>query len=240
MPDFLRIYAKQDYLTPGAAHTVELIAETVDPDENTVLLDLAAGKGEAAATLAGRFACRVIAVDGYDPFIHIAAAKFWFYNLRDLASVLRADGRQIPVRSDSIDASYCIGGPSIVGLEPALGELVRVTKPGGHVIVSDVVWREKPGPLGPEWDWMAKAQQISADEYAATLTAAGLTVERTHIHPRSDWEDYQAPMLEVAREAKTAQPADPFFAEDVESQVDLERRALDQFLDYATFITRKP
>jgi SAM-dependent methyltransferase len=239
MPDFLRIYAKQEYLTPGASHTVELIAETVDPDENTILLDLASGKGEAAATLAGRFACRVIAVDGFDPHVHITAAKFWFYNLRDLAAVLRADGRHIPVRSDSIDAAYCIGGPSIVGLEIALSELARVTKPGGHVIVSDIVWRQKPGPLGPEWDWLAKAQQISADEYAAALAAAGLAVDRTHIHPRSDWEDYFAPMLEVAREAKTGDPADPFFAEDVESKIDLERRAVDQYLDYVTFIARK-
>lgn len=240
MADFLRTYAKQEYLTPGAAHTVELIAETVDPDENTVLLDLASGKGEAAATLAGRFACRVIAVDGYDPFIHIAAAKFWFYNLRDLAFAVRANGRRLPIRDGSMDASYCIGGPSIVGLQRALAELARVTKPDGHVIVSDVTWREKPGTLGPEWDWMADADQTSVEDYTAALGDAGLTVERTHIHPRSDWEDYFAPMLEVAREAKTGETADPFFADDVESKIELERRAVDLYLDYATFITRKP
>ena len=118
MPDFARIYAHSDYLTPGAAETVELIAETVRADEESFgyLLDVACGKGEAAASLAGRFACKIVAVDLYDAFIHVAAAKAWFFNLRDLVSVLRADGKRLPVRDAAFDAAYCIGAPSIVGL----------------------------------------------------------------------------------------------------------------------------
>ena len=92
MPDYLRTYARQEYLTPGAAETVELIAEAVRPDADALLLEVAAGKAEAACTLAGRFACRVLAVEIYDPFVHYAAAKAWHWNLRDLVTVLRADG----------------------------------------------------------------------------------------------------------------------------------------------------
>src|SRR6266545_6384541 len=80
--DCARIYARQEYLTPGASETVEIIAETVRPDEHSVLLDVACGKGEAAATLAGRFACRIAAVELNDSFIHHTVAKAWFFNLR--------------------------------------------------------------------------------------------------------------------------------------------------------------
>lgn len=241
MADFARIYAKQEYLTPGALTTVEIIADTVKPGENTLLLDLAAGKGEAAATLAGRFACRIIAVEPYDPFVHIATAKFWFYNLRDLASLVRANGRRLPVRDDAVDAAYCIGGPSIVGLEPAIFELARVTKPGGHVIVSDVIWRKKtPDPLGPEWRWWQPQPQISFDEYVALMARAGLQLDRQHPHPLSDWEDYFAPMLEVANEARTGDALDPFFADEVESSVELDRRVAREYVGYVTFIARKP
>lgn len=239
MPDYARIYAKQEYMTPGAATTVEIIADTVQPDESTLLLDVGAGKGEAAATLAGRFACRVIAVEPHDQFVHIATSKFWFYNLRDLATLVRADGKHVPLRDAIVDAAYCIGGPSIVGLDAALSELARVTKPGGAVIISDIVWREKPGELDGTWEWMAELEQITADEYAARLEAAGLEVQRRHTHPRSDWDDYFAPMLEVASESRTGDAADPFFADEVESQVELERRAVDTFLDYATFVCRR-
>jgi len=240
MPDFARIYARQEYLTPGAAETVEIIAETVRPNEHSILLDVACGKGEAAATLAGRFACRVAAVELFEPFIHHTAAKAWFFNLRDLITVLRADGRRLPARDSAFDAAYCIGAPSIVGLEECLRELARATKAGGHVIVSDIVWHTKPdGPLGEEWRWLARTDPLTAGEYGAAIARAGLHVERTRVHERSVWEEYFRPMLAVANEAKTSQPADIAFADDIESAVALERRAVEQYIDYATFIARK-
>jgi len=239
MPDYARIYARQEYLTPGAAETVQIIAETVRPDESTWLLDVASGKGEAASTLASQFGCRVLCVEPYDAFVHYATAKFWFFNLRDLVSLVRADGKQLPVRNESIDAAYCIGAPSIVGMEPLFQEMARVVRPGGHVIVSDIVWREKPGPLGDDWGWMKNAHQITADEYGDAMEAAGLDVTRLHLHGRDAWEDYWCPMLDVAQEAKTAQPADIFFADEVENTIALERRAVDAWLDYATFIARR-
>jgi Methylase involved in ubiquinone/menaquinone biosynthesis len=239
MPDYVRIYARQEYMTPGAAETVAIIAETVGPDETTTLIDVGAGKGEAASTLAAQFGCKIVAVEPYDAFVHIAAAKFWFFNLRDLVSLLRADGKRLPLPNASLDAAYCIGGPSIVGLEPALTEMARVVRPDGHVIASDLVWREKPGPLGAEWRWLAGAPQLSPEDYGRAIEAAGLRVERTHVHGRDAWEDYWRPMLAVAQEAKTAQPADVFFADEVESGVALERRAVEAWLDYATFVATK-
>jgi len=242
LTSFSRIYARQEYLTPGAAETVELIAEAVRPAADALLLEVAAGKAEAACTLAGRFACRVLAVEIYDPFVQYAAAKAWHWNLRDLVTVLRADGRRLPLRDAACDAGYCIGAPSIVGLEPCLVEMARAVRPGGHVIVSDAVWRTKPErPLGPEWEWLADAEpKLSAGEYAAALEAAGLRVERVHLHERPAWEAYWRPMLRVAEEAKTAQPADVLFADEVESGVELERRAVEAWLDYATFVARRP
>jgi SAM-dependent methyltransferase len=240
MPDYARIYARQEYLTPGAAETVAIIAETVRPDESKTLLDVGAGKGEAAATLASQFGCKIVAVEPFDAFVHIAAAKFWFFNLRDLVALLRADGKRLPLPDASVDAAYCIGASSIVGLEPALAEMACVVREGGHVIASDIVWREKPGPLGAEWRWLAGAPQVSAEDYARVIEAAGLRVDRTHVHDRAVWEDYFRPMLAVAQEAKTAQPADVFFADEVQSGVELERRAVEAWLDYATFVATKP
>ncbi len=243
MTDYARIYAKQEYLTPGAAETVQFIAETVRPNEHSLLLDVAAGKGEAACTLAGRFACRILAVDLYDPFIQDAAAKASRRNLHHLVTVLRADGGRLPVRHAIFDAAYCIGGPSIVGPEPCLAELARAVKPGGHVIVSDIAWRRKPdGALGPEWGVVAQIEpRLSRDEFVALMAAQGLTVSQVHTHERSAWDEYFRPMADVAREARdSSDPEDLALAQEIEGQIALERRAVDAFLDYATFLARKP
>jgi cyclopropane fatty-acyl-phospholipid synthase-like methyltransferase len=240
MPDFLRMYSKQEYQTPGAARTVGLLADTVQPTEKSWLLDVASGKGEAAATLASHHGCSVVAIEPYDPHVHYSAAKFWHWNLRDLITLLRADGRRVPVRDGAFDAAYCIGAPSIVGLEACLRELARAVRAGGHVVVSDIVWRTTPeDSLGPEWLWVASFPQISLDEYTAVIESMGLKVEQTQIHPRSDWEDYWRPMLEVAAEAKVAQPSDVEFADEIESAIAVERRAVETWLDYCTFVAGK-
>lgn len=39
------MYTGQDYMTPGVAQTVGIIADTVQFADNTMLLEVAAGKG---------------------------------------------------------------------------------------------------------------------------------------------------------------------------------------------------
>ncbi len=82
-------------------------------------------------------------------------------------------------------------------------------------------------------------EPITAEEYGAAIEAAGVRLDRTQVHDRSVWEEYFAPMLAVANEAMTSQPADISFADDIESAVALERRAVEQYIDYATFVARK-
>ncbi|MBI2761505.1 MAG: class I SAM-dependent methyltransferase [Chloroflexi bacterium] len=237
---FSRVYARQEYLTPGAPETVELLAASAHLSASSRLLEIAFGKAEAACTIASRFNSRVIAVDRYPPFLGYASEKVRTRGLVDHVSLVRADGRRSPVRSGVFDAAYCIGAPSIVGLEPCLDELARAVRPGGVVAVSDITWRNQPdAPLGPEWSWVANmTPRLSADEYAALLTARGLTVETVHLHPRAAWDAYHGPMEIVAGEARAE--GDTAFADRVIEGVVLERRALDAFFEYTSIIARKP
>ena len=172
MTDYARMYAGQDYMTPGAAQTVDIIADAVPFDGTPWLLEMASGKGTAAATLASRHTCRIVCVEPHAPFIRQSVDRFRRLGLGGVR-VVQGDGRRLPIRTGVMTAAYCIGAPSIVGLTLALTELARVVLPGGRVIVSDITWRAQPGPLGREWGWAADAAQTSTDQYVDELTSVG-------------------------------------------------------------------
>ncbi len=228
---FERTYARQEYLTPGAAETVAIIAAATE--HGARLLDVAAGKGEAACVLAedGR---DVVALDAFDGFLRYAMDKA---NARGVAAgvaFVRGNGRRLPFGDGAFDAAYCIGAPSIVGLEDCVRELARVTRSGGSVVVSDITWRTRPdAALGPEWGWVATYRQIMSDEYAGILRDAGLVVDDVRVFGREAWDAYHAPMLAVAADERRR--GDDAFASQVEAGAELEQRAADAFLDYAAF-----
>ena len=207
-----------------------------------MLLEVAAGKGTAAATLADHNPCRIVCVERNGTFAGESVNRIRRQGLGARVRVVQADGRQLPIRAGAMDAAYCIGAPSIVGLTAALAEMTRVVVPGGQVIVSDITWRDQPGPLGPEWRWVAAAVQTTTDQYVAELTSAGLRVGRVTVHERAAWETYWASMLSVINDATTVgAPAEHLsFAADVRQLIAAERRAVDAWLDYTTFTAAKP
>jgi len=83
----------------------------------------------------GRWMCftRAIGVDASRDMLRAAAKK-----PRLSGRLAQADGRQLPFRDAAADATICtltIGHVQPVGA--ALGELARITRPGGVVIVTD-------------------------------------------------------------------------------------------------------
>jgi ubiquinone/menaquinone biosynthesis C-methylase UbiE len=228
---FERMYARQEYLTPGAPETVAMVAAATAP--GALVLEVASGKGEAACALAadGR---RVVALDPYDGFLRYTRAKAVERGLTAAAGLVRGDGRALPFRDGAFDAACCIGAPSIVGLRDCIRELARVTRGGGAVIVSDITWRVKPdAALGPEWGWVAEFGQTTRDEYARILRGAALVLDEVLTFGSDAWDAYHAPMLAVA--AGEREGGDAALAVQIEDGVALEQRAAAAFLDYTAF-----
>jgi len=231
------MYAGQEYMTPGAAQTVAIIAEAIRLDDDPLLVEMASGKGYAAASLAAHQACRILCVEPHGPYVRHSADTIRRLGVGNRVRVVQANGRQLPFRANTMTGAYCIGAPSIVGLRAGLAELARVVIPGGWVVVSDVIWREQPGPLDAQWRWVKDAAQTTSDQYIAAIDSAGLRVDRVTVHGRDAWEEYWRPILAVAGDARAA--GDESFAADVEQLVTVERRAVDSWLDYTTFVAVK-
>lgn len=229
------IYKGQDFLTPGAEATIDLISRTFPLDERSRVLEVAYGTGEGACRLAERHGCSVVGVDPH-PFAKHAVRKAAARGVADRAAFVIGDGGRPPVRDAAFDVAICIGAPSIVGTERCLVAMRRALRAGGWLAVSDWVWRAKPVP--PEaiphgFD----APTLTLDGYAEVIRAAGFEIVSAEALPQSAWDAYYLPIRE---NLATMPPADPALPH---SQIDDELRIWDSGLGpawwrYGVFLAR--
>ena len=111
-------------------------------------------------------------------------------------------------------------------------------RPAGAVVVSDIYWHHTPEQaLGPEWGWFAQAtMRLSLDEYRRVLTDCGLQVQAVYLHDEAAWEAYHRPMRRVVAEERAR--AEAAFADEVERGIEVERRGVEAFVGYVTFLAR--
>jgi len=127
----------------------------------------------------GRFASRLGIPLGVDPSEKMAALA------RDRGiEVLRGRIESLPLMDDSIDAVFLITVLCFVeDLGSALGELIRVLRPGGHAIVAFVPGDSTVGEIyaqaGPEDPFFNQAILRSSSEMISAIKGAGFAIEAT-------------------------------------------------------------
>lgn len=108
------------------------VARRVAESSHEVILDVATGSGDLAATLRSRFPdSRIIGVDFCAPML--ARAR-----VRGLPDLLVGDGLALPFQSDSFDVvTVAYGLRNMANWAAALAEFRRVLKPGGRLLILD-------------------------------------------------------------------------------------------------------
>ncbi len=231
----MNVYAGAEFLTPGAAETIDLISSTFALDERSRVLEIAYGTGEGACRLAERHGCLVLGVDMH-PLAKYTARRAESRGMSDRVAFAIGDGGELPVRDGAFDAAVCIGAPSIVGTERCLAAMRHALRPGGMIAVSDWIWRATPVP--PEAAVAGiDARLLTLEDYADVIRAAGFAIVSTATLPRSAWDDYYAPVRKNLAAMRAADPDLPH------SQIDDELRIWDSGLGpewwrYGVFIAR--
>lgn len=229
-------YLRQDYLTPGALQTVDVIRRHVRPTDASQLLEIAYGKGTTAITLARESGCRVVGIDPYQAFVAHATRAAASAGVSGRVAFLRGDGGALPLRDDLFDAAYCIGAPSIVGTERCFAAMRRALRPGGVAIGSDWTWRtEDPPavavPAGIEGPF------LTLERYASVVRGTGFDVVEAMEMPQSVWDDYYAPLRAICAEERAADPDMPRDA--IEDEIAAYDAAGRELWAYSTFVAVK-
>lgn len=141
-------------------------------------LDAACGTGRHAARLAA-LGHRVVGVDANESMLAVARDKVPGADLR------RGSLTALPLGDATVDLAVCsLALSHVPDLAPALAELARVVRPGGHVVCSDMhpttvllggtALFPAPGARGELHHVRNLHHPVS--EYVAAATAAGLRV----------------------------------------------------------------
>ena len=166
------------------------------------VLDAACGTGRWAAYLAGRGHV-VTGVDQSPAMLDLARAK-----LPD-ARFLDGDLTRLPLADASVDAVVCaLALVHVADLTTAIGELARVVRPGGRVVISDVHpflvllgWQAQ-FPTDHGRAYMRLHAHLPSD-YATAALDAGLAV-RGYAEPRLTVDAVATPAAEHIPDANRA------------------------------------
>ncbi len=139
--------------------------------------DVGTGAGHFAVLLAARGA-QVVALDASEAMLTHVAQNALRSGVADLIRPVISDARQLEVDSETCDLVVAIGLLSWVeDPKVALAEMARVTKPGGHVIVTMDNELSLARWLDPGWHVSVRRLIYRIKRYIATDPAEVLPVQ---------------------------------------------------------------
>jgi SAM-dependent methyltransferase len=160
------------------AYEEPFVHEIIDALAPGVALDAACGTGRYAEYLAAR-GHQVTGVDNSPEMLTRARTRV------PKADFRHGDLHQLPLPDDHVDLVVCaLALTHLPELTPAIAELVRVLRPGGHLVISDVhhvrvEFGSVPRVRGPAGEpGLLPAHRHLASDYLSAALPLGLQVRR--------------------------------------------------------------
>lgn len=222
--------------------TLRALALCTELPERPDVLDVGCGPGMQTLALAAATGGIITAVDAHERFLDQLRERAEAAGVRDRIHVMRGDMTDLPFGPDSFDLIWSEGAAYIMGISEAFSAWRAFLRPGGYVVVSELVWlvddvpaevrdffeREYPGVT----DVAGNLQRIAATGYEV--------IDHFTLPAESWWTHYQAP-LEARIPALQATYADDPVALAVIDETLIEHRLRRQHSDaygYEFFIAR--
>ncbi|UPV73211.1 methyltransferase domain-containing protein [Halorussus limi] len=123
-----------EYATPLTISFAEMALDRVDVGSGTRFLDVAAGSG-ALSIPAARLGAEVVATDISPAMVELLTARARDEELTDIEARVM-DGHALEFEDDTFDVAASQNGVSLFpDMQRGVREMVRVTKPGGQVLI---------------------------------------------------------------------------------------------------------
>jgi ubiquinone/menaquinone biosynthesis C-methylase UbiE len=207
-PDEMSYFELQAYVGTtkhmGGFATTEALVALCHIGEATRVLDVGCGVGATACHLARAYGCEVVGVDLREAMVALAEERAVKEGVAEAVTFRQADARALPFDDATFDVLMCESVLTFVeDKATALGEYVRVVKPGGYVGLNEEFWVKPPtdamrhyaaltwgietGVLRLE-DWMALLRDLPLEDLIVKTYTFDMQRESTQLK-RYSWRD---------------------------------------------------
>lgn len=132
-------------------HVVSAL-DAVGIEPGAAVLDLGCGKGAVAVVLADTFDVQIEGIDAFAPFLESARTLAAERGVQSRCVFRQDDIRNYLGTSATYDAVLLLGiGPVSGNHQETMGDLRRLVRPGGYIVIEDVFLADDVAPL-PEND----------------------------------------------------------------------------------------
>jgi SAM-dependent methyltransferase len=167
---------------------IELLVPTLTAEGRAI--DVGCGKGELLIRLAERCGCAGLGIDPNPEFVaeaRAAAQKRVPGRLRFVEG--RAEGH-VPTPA-SYDVAAVVGATHAYGgTRDTLAALVRMTRPGGHVLLGDGFWRRPPDDAYLQELGATRDELSPLHDLVRAVESAGLEPLHVAVTRDEDWDRY--------------------------------------------------
>ena len=130
---------------PSTDTTLKVLDKIGFANEDIAILDVGCGVGDKTILLANYFENSTVeAVDLFKHYLLILDEKIKENDLSSRVYTYQMDMHDLDFANEEFDIVFSNAGIEIIGFKRGLKEWMRLIRPNGYLIVSDLTWIQKP------------------------------------------------------------------------------------------------
>jgi len=211
--------------------------------ESPEILDIGSGTGAQTLELAKLSSGNITALDNYAPFLDILESRVRERNLENRIRCVVGDMASMDFPAESFDVIWSEGAAYNMGFENALKSWKTFLRPGGYVVVSELVWFKKEVPQEIR-DYFTKEypdMKYYEDIYPVIKSVGYEMIDYFSLPSKSWWTEYYTPeekkIAEIRHKHQSNKEAQSLL-DSFQLEIDMHKK-YSQYYGYGFYIMRK-